>query len=241
MIKPQSQTDSCPAWHIMESCQRLQALVPDRAIGTQWFWKAFSDDLNFLTSKPKAGLGAPSIQTVKAGKCSSFWLLPLRPPVATSFWANSNAEGSAAGRVPLNKAFYAGTVNLPKQIFSKMCSFSCNIARPGIASLAQISNVVRLAGPEFRSGSSECQAALHAGCQLFCSASSALLSNKNKRESLNISLPEFHSDCVQRTRGKHSVEKSKKLAQGSQNPQNGDWTSVVSSPMSHKEQVCHLH
>lgn len=57
-IKLQSQTDSLPAQPIVESSQRLQALVLDQAIETPQFWK-HSGPI-FLTLKPKEGLAAPS-------------------------------------------------------------------------------------------------------------------------------------------------------------------------------------
>lgn len=69
-----SQTDSCPAQHIMESSQRLQVPVPDQAIKTPQFRDAFSDNPIFLTSKPKEGSGPPSTRAIRAGKCSSFWV-----------------------------------------------------------------------------------------------------------------------------------------------------------------------
>lgn len=59
-----SQTDSCPAQHIMESSRRPRVLIPDQAIKTPQFKEAFSDDPIFLTLKPKEGFGAPSTRAI---------------------------------------------------------------------------------------------------------------------------------------------------------------------------------
>lgn len=65
-------TESHPARCIMESSQRFSVLFPDKVIKTPQFWKAFSEDLTFLTLKPKKGLEAPSTWAARTVKCSSF-------------------------------------------------------------------------------------------------------------------------------------------------------------------------
>lgn len=115
-LRLNSRVKQIPAQHDA-SWKRLQVLVPDQATKTLRFWKAFSDNPIFLTSKPKAGLGAPSVRPDKAGKYSSF---RVSHSAATSSWANSKAQES---RASFNKAFFAGTVDLLKQTFCRNTLF----------------------------------------------------------------------------------------------------------------------
>lgn len=122
-----SQTDSCPAQHIMESSQRLQVPVPDQAIKTPQLEK-HSVTISFFwhQNQRKAQDHLPHEQLEQVNVAA----FEFPNQSLTTFWTHPNTCESVAGRVTFSKAYFAGTADLLKQTFCQNALFVLKYFKP---------------------------------------------------------------------------------------------------------------